>query len=179
VGVAAVVLALSACSHNNGRDHLPEPAPNLTQSIVDAFNLVAPWGEGAAIDKQYTCSGADTAPAVSWTNTPARTKELVLVMTDTDAGDFVHWVLAGIGPDVTSTGAGTVPDGAVAALNDFTSAGYKGPCPTSGTHHYKLTIYALNRASGIRADQAGQDALATLAAITIKSATVTGTFAKS
>jgi hypothetical protein len=55
-----------------------------------AFVLNLPWEEGGAIDPRYTCDGADIQPGVSWLGAPADAVEMALVVTDTDADDFVH-----------------------------------------------------------------------------------------
>jgi Raf kinase inhibitor-like YbhB/YbcL family protein len=37
-----------------------------------------------------------------------------------------------------------LPEGAVAAKNGKGQAGYAGPCPPSGRHHYHFQVYALD-----------------------------------
>jgi Raf kinase inhibitor-like YbhB/YbcL family protein len=73
-------------------------------------------------------------------------------MYDPDAptgSGFWHWWVANIPASVTSlpkgAGGGTgLPEGAVMPHNDFSLAGYGGPCPPKGKpHHYVITVYAL------------------------------------
>ena len=42
---------------------------------------------------------------------------------------------------------GSLPAGALQARNSKGHAGYDGPCPPNGTHHYRFTIYALRSAT--------------------------------
>ena len=82
---------------------------------------------------------------------PNRARALALVVDDPDApdGTFVHWVLLDIRPHTTMIAQGAVPDGAVQARNGAGEASYTGPCPPSGTHHYRFTVYALKAETGL------------------------------
>ncbi len=85
---------------------------------------------------------------MSWVAVPTGTAELALVVTDADADEFVHWVIAGMDPEiVTEILEGQSPRTAVEADNDFGRLGWSGPCPPSGeTHSYVFTLYALSEA---------------------------------
>src|SRR5262249_60924024 len=75
---------------------------------------------------------------------PAGTGSVALSMDDADApsGTFTHWVVFTL--PVTSRGItnGRLPAGAAQAQNGRGQAAYTGPCPPSGTHHYRFTVYA-------------------------------------
>ena len=140
-----------------------------------ALAVTAPWRDGAAIDPRYTCKGANVSPALSWSAAPAGTQEIAVTMIDEDA-NFDHWTLAGIKPDVTSLAENTAPDGAVAALNGSGKAGYTGPCPPSGTHTYRITVYYLDHPLQL-ASGGPTDAMRTaIDDATLATADVTGTF---
>lgn len=117
------------------------------------FTLTSPdFKEGAAIPAGTTCDGANASPALDWTGAPAATQALALVVRDPDARDFVHWVAF----DMTGAPDGHLPAGVAASAdtprqgrNDFGKRGYGGPCPPSGEHHYRFTLYALDRALGL------------------------------
>jgi Raf kinase inhibitor-like YbhB/YbcL family protein len=108
--------------------------------------------EGGTIPKQYTCSGEDNSPPLSWSGVPVNTKSLVLIVDDPDApsGTWVHWVLYNIPAEVTSLPAGipkiaTVTNIGTQGSNDFRRMGYGGPCPPPGTsHRYYFKLYALD-----------------------------------
>lgn len=55
------------------------------------------------IPTQYTCSGADISPQLAWTEIPAGTQSLALIVDDPDAprGTFTHWVLYNLAPQTT------------------------------------------------------------------------------
>ena len=106
--------------------------------------LSTAFSQGEAIPKQYTCDGADQALPVAWSGIPAGTAELALVMDDPDARGFVHWLVVGIPPTAAGLDGAALPAGAREGKNGFGRAGYGGPCPPSGTHHYVITLYALS-----------------------------------
>lgn len=112
---------------------------------------------GGAIPAEFTCEGADRSPPLSWSGLPAGTKALVLVVDDPDAPDpaapkrvWVHWVLYNIPPTATGLPAGVareaLPPGTREGRNDWSRAGYGGPCPPVGRHRYFFKLYALGAA---------------------------------
>jgi hypothetical protein len=111
---------------------------------------IPPNGE---IPAQYTCDGADISPPLSWSDVPAGTGSLVLVVEDPDApsGVFRHWAVFDIPPASRSLDAGYSANRPIAALhqarNDFGKTGYSGPCPPrgAGTHHYHFRLLAISR----------------------------------
>jgi len=100
----------------------------------------------------WDCTGQNVSPALSWSGAPKDTKSFAVSMYDPDAptgSGFWHWWVANIPATVTSlpkgAGGGTgLPDGAVQPHNDFSVAGYGGPCPPKGKpHRYVITVFAL------------------------------------
>ena len=73
--------------------------------------------------------------------------EFAIVVTDPDAHDFAHWVVAripaadtGLDEDAGNPDAG---NGLLQGKNSFSSIGYRGPCPPAGTtHRYHFALYA-------------------------------------
>lgn len=120
-------------------DTLPEVADVITVTST-AFQ------EGAAIPARYTCDDADVAPPLSWTGVSGDAVATALVVDDPDApsGTFTHWVVLDIPVDTKGVAEGAVPSGGVQAQNSAGQTSYFGPCPPSGTHHYRFTIYALS-----------------------------------
>jgi Raf kinase inhibitor-like YbhB/YbcL family protein len=140
------------------------------------MTLAPPWADGAVIDTQYTCKGADTSPAISWTGVPATAKELALALVDLDADNYVHWVVAGIDPASTGIAAGKVPAGAIQAKNGFGDAVFAGPCPPDHQHTYLLTLYALGDHSGLADGVDGKTAIDALEAKQVASTAISGLF---
>jgi hypothetical protein len=100
----------------------------------------------------HTCQGPDRAPALAWTEVPAASKSLVLIVDDPDAPDpaapkmtWVHWVGYNLPASARGVAAGgTLPAGALAGLNDWKRTGWRGPCPPIGRHRYFFKLYALD-----------------------------------
>jgi Raf kinase inhibitor-like YbhB/YbcL family protein len=114
-------------------------------SVAGPFTMTAPWADGAAIEARFTCDGEDISPALSWTAPPAGTVELALLVTDDDAGGFVHWSVAGIAPTAGGVAEGASIPGGIEGVTSFGETGWGGPCPPSGTHTYRFSLYALSQ----------------------------------
>jgi hypothetical protein len=102
-----------------------------------------------------------------------------MIMDDPDApsGTFTHWVVFNL--PVTSRGItnGRLPAGAAQAQNGRGQAAYTGPCPPSGTHHYRFTVYAEPRRLPLQAGASLAEALAAIRANPLASGRLTGLFA--
>ncbi|HVN53998.1 MAG TPA: YbhB/YbcL family Raf kinase inhibitor-like protein [Anaerolineaceae bacterium] len=116
--------------------------------------------EGGAIPPQFTCTGENRSPNLSWRDLPAGTHSLALITEDTDApgGTFIHWVLYNLPPTLVLLPEGLgkdapLPNGATQGLNDFRRRGYDGPCPPPGpTHRYYFILFALDSAPTLPLD---------------------------
>lgn len=122
---------------------------------MSSFQLRSPaFSSGEMIPAKYTCDGSDVSPALSWSEPPAGTKSMALIMDDPDApgGTWVHWVLFDLPPNTRALPE-AVPNrrqldtGARHGQNSFGRIGYGGPCPPRGsTHRYYFKLYALDQA---------------------------------
>src|SRR5262249_61922176 len=115
--------------------------------------------ERGTIPSKYTCAAGqpNPSPALAGKEAPAAAKSFVLIMHDPDAplaGGFTHWVLFDI-PATTMSLPEDFQPGSVGTSGNsgFRRAGYGGPCPPSGSHHYHFVLSALDRPS--LAPQAG------------------------
>jgi Raf kinase inhibitor-like YbhB/YbcL family protein len=118
---------------------------------VMTFKLISPaFAEGANIPTDFSCEGQDTSPELRWSDAPANTRSLALIMDDPDApgGTFTHWVLFDI-PAVTTQLAAADQSVGVGGQASFGRSGYGGPCPPKGrgAHRYFFKLYALDVAS--------------------------------
>lgn len=97
------------------------------------------FGDGEAIPPEYTCKGDGISPELHWSGAPVGAG-LTIVVDDPDApgGDYVHWV-ADVMPSTTGIDAGAT----TSDVQELRGASWKPPCPPSGTHHYRFTVYAL------------------------------------
>jgi Raf kinase inhibitor-like YbhB/YbcL family protein len=129
------------CSSSGGADH-----PQSSVTAPTSITVTSPdFADGAAIPKRFTCDGANVSPALHWSDVPAGAGAVALVVDDPDApgGTFTHWVVVNIDPSTTSIDEGAAPADGQQAPNSDGKSSWFGPCPPSGTHHYRFTVYAL------------------------------------
>ena len=126
---------------------------------------------GAIPDKSAGCKGPGISPQISWTDPPPGTQSFALIMDDKDAAVghlhrhyFVHWLAFDMPADkrelTEDLPRQRLPDGTEQGKNDVGQIGYSGPCPDAGsTHHYAITVYALDAKLGLPADTKGRQLL--------------------
>lgn len=104
------------------------------------------FAEGEYIPAKYTCMGEGINPPLQWSQVPADTKSLALIVDDPDAtvGLFSHWVLWNISVRVSVLMENSVPTDAIVGSNSDSTNYYFAPCPPSGVHHYRFKLYALD-----------------------------------
>jgi len=143
----------------------PEPDDSATESedhgsSPDAFSIRAEaFNPGGDIPRKFSCQGSDTSPALVWTDPPAGTQSIVLIVDDPDApaGTWVHWVLYDLPPSARRLREALPPTAEVAGggrqgANDFGKTGYGGPCPPPGKpHRYFFKLYALDSTLNLKA----------------------------
>ena len=131
------------------------------------------FDDGGTIPRDVTCRGAGKPPAVSWRGVPDGTASLALVVSDPDApkGPFVHWIVSGLPPVDGDLAEGRLPAGASESDNSAGKRGWYPPCPPSGRHRYRFTIYALD---GDPAGRSTQDLLDDIGRKARASGTLTG-----
>lgn len=116
---------------------------------ANALTLESPaFHDKGVIPMRYTCRGRNEMLPLRWHGVPFGTHSLVLVMTDRDAPrekKYV-WELYNIPPKQKHiSGGDRLYRGEHYALNSMHTARYQSVCPPKGkTHHYELTLYALN-----------------------------------
>ena len=133
---------------------------------------------GTSIPRRYTCDGPDVSPPLSWTGAPAGTAAYLLIVDDPDASGFVHWVVADL-PATTSSlakGASGHLAPAVEGRNGFGRIGWGGPCPPSGTHHYRFTLIALSAPIGVARGTTATQARAAAAGKSLEQAELIATY---
>ncbi len=148
--LAGLLTALILCFSFGAKPALCAEEPEGGIGTMDIKSTA--FKNGETIPKKYTCEGEDVSPPLSWSSPPNGTKSMVLICDDPDApvGTWVHWVLFGLSPSVTSLPEG-VPakesaEGAKQGRNDFGNLGYGGPCPPPGpAHRYFFKLYAVDK----------------------------------
>jgi Raf kinase inhibitor-like YbhB/YbcL family protein len=188
-----LAVALAACGSSGREMAEPEPgatapprkppaagtAPASSTTLASFFALTTDaWTPAAEIPARFTCDGPNVSPPLVLSKIPEGTAELAIVVTDPDAGGFVHWVLAGIPPDTTTLAEGQVPAGAVQAANSAGGTGWFGPCPPAGdgSHTYEFALLALSAPSGVTDGEPAEAAIARIEPLAIARAMLTGTY---
>ncbi len=106
------------------------------------------FAANGAIPAEFTCDGEGKTPPLSWSNVPANTESIAILVDDPDApkGTFTHWLVTNIPPhESTLSEGGSLPQGALSGMNSNDSSGWMPPCPPSGTHRYRFHVFALDR----------------------------------
>lgn len=189
---AGLAVLATACSTGDGRTLQPpdpdqtttsapgavldQPSGSVTAAV--AFSLTSPaFTNGEAIPARHTCTGLDVSPPLAWTSAPAAAAQLALVVRDTDAAGFVHWIVTGIDPTGLGVDEGGVPEGAVEGLNGTGTAGWFGPCPPArtGTHTYVFALHALPARFALDPKLRATEAAKMIEAASTSQARLTGT----
>jgi len=124
-------------STNTGSFDVPE---TITVTSV-AFR------EQGLIPQRYTCFGKGLSPPLHWSGVPTgRTKALALVVDDSDAPvtPYIHWLVFDISGQTLELQEASLPPNARQAQGSDHRARYRPPCPRSGRHSYRFTVYAMD-----------------------------------
>jgi len=160
----------------------PASAP-ASGTATGPFTLTSSaFADGAAIPREFSCDGANVSPPLAWTGVPAGATALVLFVDDPDARGWVHWIVLDL-----PAAAGELPKGVDPATatpqqgtNDFGKPGWGGPCPPSGTHHYRFALSALEKPLRLDGHPGGDAVRAALSsAKVLGTVTLSGTYARS
>ena len=146
----------------------------------------AAFRPGSTIPLQFTCSGANISPSLSWTQPPPRTQSFVLIVDDPDApaGTWVHWVVYDLPASARQLPEHVPPFDGVAGggkqgVNDFPMNGYGGPCPPPGKpHRYFFRLYALDTILDLRAPVHRKDVDSAMKGHVLAQAELMGTFGR-
>ena len=111
--------------------------------------------DGGQIPALYTVEAGDISPPLAWTNVPAETQELVLILEDYDVPfphPLMHLLVYSISPNTTGFAEGALPSkndpterpGLPLGKNSMGHQRYDGPAPIPGhgPHHYVFQLLA-------------------------------------
>jgi len=139
--------------------------------------------EGGKIPVKYTCDGEDISPPLAWGEPPQGTTSFTLIVDDPDApfGVWTHWVLFDIPADTFELPEAVptqehLPNGALQAKNGFGRIGYGGPCPPGPGHHYRFTVYALDKPLGLTSSVSKQQVLSAMEGHILEKGQLTGIY---
>ena len=170
------LVGLAACSSGGG-------GPREERALPERLVVTSPaFAAGTAIPRRFTCEGENVSPPLAWSGVAAGTAEVALVVDDPDAprGTYVHWVVTGLDPAARGRLAeGAVPPGARQLPNSGGSAAWSGPCPPGGpAHHYRFTVYALQRAPEVAGDADPEAAVEAIEAAATARGRLVGTYGR-
>jgi Raf kinase inhibitor-like YbhB/YbcL family protein len=169
---------LAGCGGNASSDP-PEAGPSAGTVPTTITVTSTAFDEGGRIPVRFTCDGDQTSPELAWTG-GGKPAAWALVVDDPDApGTFVHWVVLDIPAATRSLAEGSAPAGATQVANSAGSASYAGPCPPSGTHHYRFTVYALPATTGLSGSADPDEAIAKVRSSATAQGTLVGLYSRS
>jgi Raf kinase inhibitor-like YbhB/YbcL family protein len=168
----AAVLACCALAACGGGEEVSAEVPTAIDVTSAAF------AADEEVPVVYSCAGQNISPPLAWSGVPDDASELALVVDDPDAprGTFTHWILFGLPTATSSLDEDSVPAGAKQAKNSAGRAEYAGPCPPSGTHHYRFTVYALDEPLTLEDGAATDEALDAISEHAIAEGRLVGLF---
>ena len=137
-----------------GADKAVFNAPDFASAPATIQVTSASFEDGGALPVRFTDDGAGVSPPLAWTNIPADTGALVLLIEDVDCPTpkpLVHtiaWNLPGQDGGLPEGGlpSRTSPDEDIAmGRNSFLKAQYLAPDPPPGhgPHHYYVQLFAV------------------------------------
>jgi phosphatidylethanolamine-binding protein (PEBP) family uncharacterized protein len=127
------------------------PAVSASKSLV----LSSPdFKDGGTFPKDFTCDGKGISPSFIWSNVPATTQSLVLIMDtipgplrpgEVDIGKHFYLTVFNISKTATSISAGATNVGTLGQNFQGKTLGYTPPCSQGpGSKKYSIYLYALN-----------------------------------
>lgn len=189
--LAAMCIALSACSTDDGRKMKP-PTPDQTDSVQvattvgeaftdggTALTVNGPWPSGSAIDARYTCDGEGMSPPLTWTEGPEGTQAFAIVIDNMDDPSVLPWVVTNIDFSIVNTLEGEVPRGGVVATNAKGLQKYDPPCPPAGaTQTYVVTLYALDSLTSLDGEPDARTIVSDIESAALEAATTVFTITR-
>ena len=163
---SSTIFTLTSSAADDGFD----PGMAMSDDFKDVVRRVAV----GTSTRGHQCNGRNEFPKLTWSNIPANTEALVLIVEDPMGGNWVHlnaWYnkpSAGTLPTEiaklsvtdlttltnTNSAVPAFPSGWQTGMNSWSGltgpnqvrphGGWAGPCPPSGTHTYYFKLYALN-----------------------------------
>ena len=138
------------------------------------------FANGQSIPTKYTCKGKNISPALAWTEPPAGTQSLALIMDDPDApgGTWVHWILFNIPVSTRTLPEDLHASDISVGSNSWGDMRYGGPCPPGGTHRYFFKLYALDSNLSLSPGVTKDQVLKAMDGHTLAQGELVGTFSK-
>jgi hypothetical protein len=144
--------------------------------------------EGEPIPPRYSCEDVDISPPLNWDESQVKIPNdgsLAIILDDPDApgGTWVHWVIFNLPPQTDSLPEmimqrEELENGALQGTNSWGTIGYRGPCPSRGTHRYFFKIYALDTKLDLPAGSTKQELLKAMKGHLVDEGQLKGTYTR-
>jgi Raf kinase inhibitor-like YbhB/YbcL family protein len=172
-GLLLLITALvtTGCSDDQGDEVDTDAAATITVSS-EAF------AEGDEVPERFTCDGDEVSPPLEWSGGHGEAWALVVDDPDAPGGTYVHWVVLDIAMRTMSVEPGEVPTGGVQVVNSSDEVTYSGPCPPSGEHQYRFTVYALDTPTGLTVSASLEEALEAISDHATSRGTMTAVYSR-
>ena len=149
----------------------------LANLATEGVEFTGPWPAAGRIPLEYTCTGDENVPLLTWTAPPADTVEMALVVVDETAEDFAHWIVIGLPPEAGSVGGPEPITVGFEGMNSVGDIGWAGPCPPDpDAHIYRFTLYALSQAIELPPESLPGDLIQAIEASATGATSFTGTY---
>jgi phosphatidylethanolamine-binding protein (PEBP) family uncharacterized protein len=149
----------------------------LANLATEGVEFTGPWPAAGEIPVEYTCTGDESVPLLTWTAPPADTVEMALVVVDETADDFAHWIVIGLPPEAGSVGGPEPIAVGTEAMNSVGNLGWAGPCPPDpDAHTYRFTLYSLSQALELPPESLPGDLIQAIEASATGATSLTGTY---
>ncbi len=158
-------------------------SPVLTGQETSKLGLESPaFKHMGYIPVKYTCDGEDISPPLVWKGVPEGCVSIVIIMDDPDAKnkDMAHWLVWNLDPMLEGLEEGALAGiiGAFSGMNDFGKHGYVGPCLETGSHVYRIRLYALNEKIKITTKSSKEELMAAMEGNIMSTSTLLGVYGK-
>jgi Raf kinase inhibitor-like YbhB/YbcL family protein len=175
-----LLLATAVACGNSAPQPAQGPDPSKSGFRIES----AAFKEGAFIPDRFSCQGENVSPPLKWTDPPAGSRSLALIVDDPDApaGTWTHWVVFNLpaqtkAMDENAPKQDKLPNGGLQGSTSFGSIGYGGPCPPPGkAHRYFFRLYALDTVLSLKPGAAREDVVAASKGHTLGEAQLMGRF---
>ncbi|MFI6762162.1 YbhB/YbcL family Raf kinase inhibitor-like protein [Micromonospora sp. NPDC050417] len=154
-------------------------SPTAAASPAKTITVISSaFAEGERIPERYTCKGGSERPPLAGSGDVGEAAAFALIVDDPHAPGFtyVHWIAYDIPAATREIPAGDLPADLLQASNSAGGANWTPPCPPSGEHRYRFTVYALKQKIGLLAGTEAGEARRAIEAAAIRTGTLTGLY---
>lgn len=139
----------------------------------------AAFADGEDLDPSFTADEEDAvAPPLEWSQPPAGTQEMALIVEDADAGAKCHWLVFGLAPQRGKLMEGEAPP--KTGKNGAGNSDWLLPAPPhdDAPHRYVFQLFALDAPLGLAPGASRKAVVEAMEGHVLSVALLTGTYAR-